>query len=151
MFARRPFACRGATFALLALLSAGPAALPVAAQSPTSPPSDSARVSVVIAAPRPAARPPVRRAVPVDAWWGYDKAQHFVASGLVTLSAQYTYETKFGGDRRRVLPAAALTSLSVGVAKEIYDVHRPRGSGFSQRDLVWDALGTAAAVVFVLL
>ncbi len=149
MFDRRSLACRSSA-AALALLALGTAA-PVAAQEPVPVPRDSARVSVVIAVPRPEARPPVRRAARVDPWWGYDKAQHFVASGLVTLSAQYAYETKFGGDRRRVLPAAALTSLSVGVAKEVYDVRRPRGTGFSRRDLVWDALGTAAAVAFVLL
>ena len=141
MFDRR---LPAAALALLALMTAAPAA---AQDSPR----DSARVSVVMAVPRPEARPPVRRAARVDPWWGYDKAQHFVASGLVTLSAQYAYEVKFGGSRRGVLPASALTSLSVGLAKEIYDVRRPRGTGFSRRDLAWDALGTAAAVVFVLL
>lgn len=102
-------------------------------------------------APEPPVRSAVRRSVRVDPWFGYDKAQHFLASGLVTVSAQYTYEVKLGGSRRGVLPASALTSLSVGVAKEIYDVYRPNGSGFSRRDLVWDALGTAAGVLFLAL
>ena len=104
--------------------------------------------SVVIAPPSPL--PPVRR-VRVDPWWGYDKAQHFLASGLVTVSAQYLYEVKGGASRRGALPASIVTSLGVGVAKEAFDVVRPHGTGFSHRDLVWDALGTAAAAAVILL
>ncbi len=91
------------------------------------------------------------RRVRVDPWWGYDKAQHFVASGLVTVSAQYLYEVKGGASRRGALPAAIVTSLGVGIAKEVFDVVRPYGTGFSRRDLVWDALGTAAAAAVILL
>lgn len=123
-------------------------AVPAAAQtSPARP--DSARTPSVVVAERPPL-PPVRR-VRVDPWWGYDKAQHFIASGLVTVSAQYLYEVKGGMSRRGALPIAIGTSLGVGVAKEAYDVVRPFGTGFSRRDLVWDALGTAAAAAFILL
>ena len=92
---------RSTVLAALGLLGA------TAAQAQTAPPPlgaalpDSAvterPTSVVLATPSP--RPPVRR-VRVDPWWGYDKAQHFVASGLVTVSAQYLYEVKGGVSRR---------------------------------------------------
>ena len=66
-------------------------------------------------------------------------------------SAQYLYEVKGSASRRGALPASIVTSLGVGVAKEVFDVVRPYGSGFSRRDLVWDALGTAAAAAVILL
>ena len=158
---------RALRFHCAAALALGLAAAPAALAQTTAPRTstqatapDSARAaplpaSVVMAARRPAPGPPVRsadrRTARVDPWFGYDKAQHFLASGLVTVSAQYTYEVKFGGSRRGVLPASALTSLSVGLAKEVYDVYRPGGSGFSRRDLVWDALGTAVGALFIAL
>lgn len=86
-----------------------------------------------------------------DTWWGYDKAQHFGASVFATLSSQYVLVNKGGLRERQAAPGAAAAALGLGLAKEVYDVRRPYGTGFSYRDLAWDAAGVGAALVLILL
>lgn len=84
-----------------------------------------------------------------DAWWGPDKAKHVVASFLVTTSAQYVLVSKLGVDERTALPVAAALAAQAGLAKESWDAYRVGGSGFSRRDLVWDAVGIGLGVLLV--
>ena len=93
---------------------------------------------------------PLVAPAPVDRWIAYDKAQHFLASALLVLSAQYVLEAKGGASRHAALPLSIGVSMGAGFAKESFDVRRVGGTGFSKKDLVADAAGIAAAVAFIL-
>lgn len=86
-----------------------------------------------------------------DGWWGVDKAQHFTASAALALSAQYVLTHTLGAGQGAAAPVAFGLAAGAGLAKESYDARRPHGTGFSPRDLVWDALGLGAAAVLVAL
>lgn len=76
-------------------------------------------------------------------WLGSDKTLHFAAS--FAIAASWRVE----GEREET--AAGLT-ISLGVAKEIYDAtFRPagHGRGASRKDLLVDVLGTAAGILFM--
>lgn len=84
-----------------------------------------------------------------DAWVGQDKRLHFTASALLTLSGQYVFVNKAGLSESRALPLSAGYALWLGLAKEMDDAQRPGGSGFSHKDLVWNVLGTGAALLII--
>lgn len=86
-----------------------------------------------------------------DAWWGRDKALHFSASFLLTTNGQYVLVNKLDAGEHAALPASAGGALAIGIAKEVYDARRVNGSGFSLRDLAWNAAGIAAAALLVAL
>ena len=79
-----------------------------------------------------------------DPWIGRDKAQHLALSFIVTSATDYTLaqQGKPLGYRQRV---SLGLSFSLGLLKEVHDALRPRGSGFSLKDLLADALGCALA------
>ncbi len=96
------------------------------------------------------ARQPARSAAartdslrPPDDWLGYDKALHFSASFLLTLSGQYVLTDKGGLSDGAALPLSAGAALGFGLAKEVADSRRAVGPHFSLRDLAVDALGVA--------
>ncbi len=95
---------------------------------------------------RPAERPDSLRPPPDD-WLGRDKALHFGASFLLTLSGQYVFTDKAGLSDDGALPLAAGAALALGVAKEVADSRRATFPLFSLRDLAADALGIAAAAL----
>lgn len=74
-----------------------------------------------------------------DSWTGEDKKTHFAVS------------LAFGFVGGRAYPDEPLKGFAVGIApgviKEILD-SRPGGSGFSMKDLAWDALGAALGSQF---
>lgn len=80
-----------------------------------------------------------------DRWTGVDKWTHLVVSSLVH-GAGYSVVRAAGAGHEVAQGVAVPLSLGVGVAKELRD-RRPGGSGFSGRDLVWDALGVGIAAV----
>ncbi len=86
---------------------------------------------------------------PPDEWLGRDKALHFGASFLLTLSGQYVLVDKAELSNGRALPISASTALALGLLKEIADSQRRQHPLFSWRDLAADAAGIvlAAAVV----
>lgn len=84
----------------------------------------------------------------VDRWIDRDKGQHFIASALVAGVAQHLL-VQAGVPERRAWPAAFAVGAQVGLFKETYDAYRPGGSGFSVRDLVWDAAGLGAGLWLV--
>lgn len=86
-----------------------------------------------------------------DAWLGRDKQLHFTASALLTLSGQYIFVNKAGLPESRALPLSAGYALWLGLAKEMDDAQRPGGTGFSHKDLVWNVLGTGAALLIIVL
>jgi uncharacterized protein YfiM (DUF2279 family) len=72
-----------------------------------------------------------------DSWWGTDKAYHLTVSHFMANAlAMHT-----GWSPVQV----ALFTLGVGIGKELVDATF-RGTGFSLKDLFWDAVGTAAAL-----
>jgi len=67
-----------------------------------------------------------------DAWLGADKFKHAAMSYAITA---YTFAATDSE------PAAVASAAIAGILKEVYD--RKRGSLFSVRDLLWDAVGVA--------
>jgi putative lipoprotein len=78
-----------------------------------------------------------------DPWFGRDKALHFGAS--VTLAAGGYAATSLVTDDRRIrLAVGGGFALSLGVAKELWDL---QGHGDpSWRDLTWDVVGTVTGL-----
>lgn len=81
-------------------------------------------------------------APPPDPWFGLDKVKHFFVSAFVQSVAYGTLRATNVDHRSSMYGATAVTAL-LGVGKELRD--RRGGSGFSVRDLIWDAAGAGTA------
>lgn len=86
-----------------------------------------------------------------DRWWARDKAKHVAFSFFATLSAQYVLVNKAGWAESDALPASAGVTVSLGLAKEVYDWRWGDSRHFSGRDLVADGLGLALALGVIVL
>jgi len=74
-----------------------------------------------------------------DQWHGQDKAQHFLASAMLSAAGnEYAQHQGVSADRSAVL--GVMFSLSLGASKELWD-SRPAGSGWSWKDFAWDVAG----------
>lgn len=82
-----------------------------------------------------------------ESWFGADKVKHLLVSAFVQ-SVTYGAVRATGVDRDGALATAWVASSAVGVAKELRD-RRPDGSGFSVRDLAWDAAGAGVATLAI--
>lgn len=74
-----------------------------------------------------------------DSWHGQDKAQHFIASAMLS-AAGNEYAHHQGMSRDRSAAFGLMFSLSLGASKELWD-SRPEGSGWSWKDFAWDVAG----------
>ncbi|UAK20211.1 YfiM family lipoprotein [Kluyvera sp. CRP] len=74
-----------------------------------------------------------------DSWSGQDKAQHFIASAMLS-AAGNEYAQHQGLSRDRSAAVGLMFSVSLGASKELWD-SRPAGSGWSWKDLAWDVAG----------
>ncbi|EBP3804669.1 YfiM family lipoprotein [Salmonella enterica] len=74
-----------------------------------------------------------------DRWSGQDKAQHFMASAMLS-AAGNEYVRHQGVSPERSAAIGLMFSLSLGVSKELWD-SRPKGSGWSWKDFAWDVAG----------
>lgn len=83
---------------------------------------------------------------PYDPWIAEDKLQHLGMSAAIT-TFSYGSARAAGFDRGPALTVSIVAAATAGIAKEIYD--RKAGRPFSFKDLFWDALGTAAAVMML--
>ena len=83
---------------------------------------------------------------PSDPWFAPDKIQHFFSSAFVQ-SMSYGALRTAGVGHRAALTGASLTSVTIGVGKEVYDL-RTHGD-FSLRDLTWDIAGAGAVTVLL--
>ncbi len=90
----------------------------------------------------PVQRPYIQPAPVPDEWIAPDKAGHFVGSYLAHTTVYAALRTA-DVDRRPAQTGAMVTSLALGLSKELFDRHR--GGPFSWKDIVWDIAGTAAA------
>ncbi len=69
-----------------------------------------------------------------DSWSGQDKAQHFIASAMLSAAGnEYSDRSAMFG---------LMFSVSLGASKELWD-SRPKGSGWSWKDLAWDVAGAS--------
>ena len=73
-----------------------------------------------------------------DSWSGQDKAQHFIASAMLS-AAGNEYSQHQGMNRDRSAMFGLMFSVSLGASKELWD-SRPEGSGWSWKDLAWDVI-----------
>lgn len=80
---------------------------------------------------------------PGDDWLGQDKARHFGVTLVLGGGGYGAGALVFESTQARLLTGAAL-GLGVGLGKELYDAGRP--TGFSGKDLAWDAVGTATGL-----
>lgn len=79
-----------------------------------------------------------------DRWLAPDKVKHLVVAAAAQSG---TYATlRLGADHGAALAGATVATVALSVVKERLD---RRGTGFSVRDLAWDAAGIAIAT-FVL-
>jgi putative lipoprotein len=93
-----------------------------------------------------AGRPRALQAAPVDddPWFGHDKALHFGASASLA-AVGYAGASLATEHRPTRVVAAATFALSLGIAKELWDLS---GHGDpSWRDLTWDVVGTTTGVL----
>ncbi len=77
-----------------------------------------------------------------DPWFGADKLKHFFMSAFVE-SVSYSTLRATGVSNGPALVGASVTTLGVGVGKELWD--RAGHGDPSLRDLTWDIAGGAAA------
>ena len=82
-----------------------------------------------------------------DRWFAGDTLQHFFTSAVVQ-SMSYGALRSAGVSHGPALAGATATTLTVGVAKEVHDLHVK--NEFSYRDLTWDVAGTGAATILLL-
>ncbi|HBI11530.1 MAG TPA: hypothetical protein DDY57_15615 [Franconibacter pulveris] len=74
-----------------------------------------------------------------DAWSGQDKAQHFLASAMLSAAGnEFAQRQRISHDRAAAV--GVMFSLSLGATKEFWD-SRPAGSGWSWKDFAWDVAG----------
>lgn len=76
-----------------------------------------------------------------DEWMGTDKFLHFGASALLDTACYWTLREGVHLEKADTLVISAFATLSLGVAKEVYD------EKFSEKDLVWDILGTGFGTI----
>ncbi|WP_164021247.1 YfiM family protein [Pyxidicoccus trucidator] len=79
-----------------------------------------------------------------DEWLGEDKAKHFAACTVLAAGGYGAGALVFEAPAARWLTGAGL-AMGAGLGKELYD-SRSGGTGFSTKDLVWDAAGTATGL-----
>ena len=80
-----------------------------------------------------------------DNWSGQDKAQHFIASAMLS-AAGNEYSQHQGMSRDRSAMFGLMFSVSLGASKELWD-SRPEGSGWSWKDFAWDIAGAVFTAV----
>ena len=85
-----------------------------------------------------------------DSWSGQDKAQHFIASAMLSAagneldatSSELKHSQHQGMSRDHSAMFGLMFSVSLGASKELWD-SRPEGSGWSWKDLAWDVAGAS--------
>jgi putative lipoprotein len=89
---------------------------------------------------------PPGRAPQGDRWFGSDKAKHFAVSALVQ-GVSHGLVRSAGQDYRTASGIAAVSTLSAGVGKELWD--RSRGRSFSWKDVTADLAGGLSGAMVV--
>lgn len=72
-----------------------------------------------------------------DSWSGQDKAQHFIASAMLSAAGnEYAQHQGMSSD------LGLMFSVGLGASKELWD-SRLEGSGWSWKDFAWDVAGAS--------
>lgn len=79
---------------------------------------------------------------------GADKVKHFFMSAFVQ-SVTFSVARAAGADRSNAQLVAGISSMSVGLLKEVRDARVGGGTGFSVPDLAFDAAGALAAAALL--
>lgn len=82
---------------------------------------------------------------PADRWFAPDKLKHFLLAAFVQSVGYSALRATSLGHHSSLVGASAGTAL-LSVGKELAD---RRGTGFSTRDLVWDAAGAGASTILL--
>lgn len=77
-----------------------------------------------------------------DSWNGQDKAQHFIASAILSAAGNEYAQRQQGWSHDRSAGFGLLFSVSLGAGKELWD-SRPGGTGWSWKDFAWDVAGAS--------
>lgn len=83
-----------------------------------------------------------------DSWSGQDKAQHFIASAMLS-AAGNEYAQHQGMSRDRSATFGLMFSVGLGASKELWD-SRPEGSGWSWKDFTDVAGATTGYTIWQL-
>lgn len=81
-----------------------------------------------------------------DTYLGPDKVKHFLLSAFIE-SVGFSALQMGGASRGSSLAAATTVTVATGIGREIHD-GRTKGL-FSLGDLLWDAVGTGAALLLI--
>ena len=84
--------------------------------------------------------------VPDDRWFAPDKIKHFFLAAFVQSVSYSALRVADVEHSAAVAGASGITALAA-LGKELYD--RRTESGFSPRDLVWDAAGASGATLLL--
>lgn len=87
-----------------------------------------------------------KREQPSDRWLGRDKLYHFAASAVIHSTTHAVLRANGHGYRDAAWTAAGVT-VTIGVAKELWDRHS--GRVVSYKDLVADAAGTGTGAILM--
>jgi putative lipoprotein len=71
-----------------------------------------------------------------DSWTGKDKAQHLLGSAVLSYSLSEVISPE----------SAFLTSVGIGLAKEVYDYKHPKSHTASYKDFIADVAGAYVGV-----
>lgn len=85
---------------------------------------------------------------PEDSWTSADKWKHFSSSAIITVENHYYLTRQFSVPRNQSIHYSMTLSLSVGLAKEIFDSTR-EANIFSWKDLIYDMAGTVVGTVLL--
>jgi len=78
-------------------------------------------------------------------WWGKDKLQHFLLSGVIAGFSYKICKDAFNKDKDTSLKFSFNFTLSLGIGKEIYDQTKPE-KNFCIKDIVFDILGAGFGI-----
>jgi uncharacterized protein YfiM (DUF2279 family) len=82
-----------------------------------------------------------------DKWFAFDKIQHFTTSLYLTTTVYYFQNREFRIAEKNSKTNSVCISLSLGIGKEIWDLHRD--NHFSVKDLIADMAGTLTGLIIV--
>ena len=122
---------RGAPLATLAALFLGMSAAAVSASAQ----------GIATGQPVPA-EDSVQKQPQHESWLGPDKVKHFFMAAFIE-SAAFSGLEAGGGSRNSAFAGAVGTTVAISIGREVHD-KRTKGL-FSLGDLLWDAIGAAAA------
>ncbi len=82
-----------------------------------------------------------------DKWLGKDKFKHFVACLYCAGFTEWISNHHYGLYKNQSRRTGIIVSMSIGIAKEIYD--KKRYEKFSWKDIVFDLLGAVCGVLLI--